>query len=377
MERPIFKPIGTSVDALDTPSFLVDLDILEANIEELHGFFRQRTAKVRPHIEAHRCPAIAHKQLAAGGTVGGISATTVGQAEVFAAAGFTDIFIANEIVTRQKINRLCALARQGKITVAVDSPRNIADLSETAGTSAVTLGVVVEINTRLNRCGVEPGQPAVDLAKAITQAPNLEFVGLMTYEGTILEANPEKLAALTRDCVQKVLDTKEMIESAGVDVAVVSAGGTHNYDIVGDIDGVTEVTAGSYALMGGRYLGYRPQLEPAARVLASVISRPEPGVAITDAGVKAIGMDAGPAVLDRVSNADSSAAIMVNENMMSAEHGELNFADDAATKLDLGDKAFLIPSDAGMCANLHDYIYAIRNDKLEAVWEISARGKYR
>ena len=362
MERPIFKPIGTSVDALDTPSFLVDLDILEANIETLHGFFRQRTAKVRPHIEAHRCPAIAHKQLAAGGTVGGISATTVGQAEVFAAAGFTDIFIANEIVTRQKINRLCALARQGKITVAVDSPRNIADLSETAGTSAVTLGVVVEINTRLNRCGVEPGQPAVDLAKAITQAPNLEFVGLMTYEGTILEANPEKLAALTRDCVQKVLDTKEMIESAGVDVAVVSAGGTHNYDIVGDIDGVTEVTAGSYA---------------PARVLASVISRPEPGVAITDAGVKAIGMDAGPAVLDRVSNADSSAAIMVNESMMSAEHGELNFADDAATKLDLGDKAFLIPSDAGMCANLHDYIYAIRNDKLEAVWEISARGKYR
>ena len=377
MERPIFKPIGTPVEQLDTPSFLVDLTVLEENIETLHGFFRQRAAKVRPHIEAHRCPAIAHKQLAAGGTVGGICVTTVGQAEVFAQAGFGDIFIANEIVTRQKINRLCALARHAAMTVAVDNPVNVGDLSEAASANAVTIGVVVEINTRLNRCGVEPGQPAVDLARAITNAPNLKFLGLMTHEGTLLEEDPEKLANQSRGVVQKVIDTRETVEKAGMDVEVVSVGGTHNYEIVGDITGVTEVPAGSYALMDARYVEHRPQFQPAARVMVSVISRPEPGLAITDGGVKAVGVDAGIPVLDGVSGADPAYSPTVVETMLSAEHGAIRLEGDSDAKVDLGDKAWLIPSDVGMCANLHDYVHAIRDGRLEAVWDIAARGAYR
>ena len=377
MERPIFKPIGTPVEQLDTPSFLVDLTVLEENIETLHGFFRHRAAKVRPHIEAHRCPAIAHKQLAAGGTVGGICATTVGQAEVFAQAGFNDILIANEIVTRQKIDRLCALARHARMTVAVDNPANIGDLSAAASASAVTLGVVVDIDTGLNRCGVEPGRPAVDLARAITDASNLEFLGLMTCEGTLLEANPETRATQSRDVVQKVLDTREMVEKAGMDVQVVSVGGTHNYEIVGDIDGVTEVPAGSYALMDGRSLEHRPQFQPAARVMASVISRPEPGLAITDGGAKAVGIDGGLPVLDGVSGTNPASPPTVVETLLSAEHGAIRLEADSDAKVDLGDKAWLIPSDVGMCANLHDYVHTIRDGRLEAVWNIAARGAYR
>ncbi|MBI3329063.1 MAG: alanine racemase, partial [Nitrospinae bacterium] len=164
MERPIFKPVGTPVEHLDTPALVVDLTLLERNIETLHAFFRQHAAKVRPHIESHRCPAIAHKQLAAGGTVGGIGVTTVGQAEVFVAHGFTDMFVANEVVTPQKIGRLCALARHAKMMVAVDNPTTVHDLSQAAMTGGVTLSVVVELHTRGHGCGVEPGQPAVDLA---------------------------------------------------------------------------------------------------------------------------------------------------------------------------------------------------------------------
>src|SRR5687767_8633367 len=119
MERPIFKPIGTPAVQLDTPALVVDMAVLERNIDTLHSFFRQADAKVRPHMEPHRCPPIARKQLAAGGSVGGICVNTVGQAEVFAEYGFSDILVANEIVTPQKIRRLCALARQEKITVAV------------------------------------------------------------------------------------------------------------------------------------------------------------------------------------------------------------------------------------------------------------------
>ena len=124
MERPVFKPMGTPVEELDTPVLVVDVDVLDRNIETLHSFFRQRDAKVRPHVESHRCPAIAHRQLAAGGTANGISVTTVGEAEVFAQQGFSDIFVANEVVTPQKIGRLCSLARQASITVAANiNPR--------------------------------------------------------------------------------------------------------------------------------------------------------------------------------------------------------------------------------------------------------------
>ena len=220
MERPIFKPIGTPTEELDTPALVVDLAVLDRNIDRVHSFFRQSDAKVRPHVSSHWCPAIAHKQMAAGGTAGGISVTTVGVAEVFAANGFDDIFVANEVVTPQKIKRLCALARRVTILVAVDNPRNVVDLSEAAQAANVRLKVVVDINTGLDRCGVEPGQPAVDLAQAVSRVANLEFAGLMTYEGSIAAETTDELADASRRAIQPLLDTKEMVENAGILVSL-------------------------------------------------------------------------------------------------------------------------------------------------------------
>lgn len=369
MERPIFKPIGTPVEQLDTPALVVDLAILEQNLETLHAFFRQQQAKVRPHVEAHRCPAIAHKQLAAGGTVGGICVTTVGQAEVFAEHGFTDMLVANEIVTPQKISRLCALARHAKMTVAVDHPKNIQDLSEAARTADVTLYVAVDINTRVNRCGIEPGQPAVDLARAAHQAPHLEFAGLMTSEGPMATEDPAQLAPESRRWIQQVLDTREMVEKAGIDVRVVSVGGTYNYEHAAAMAGVTEVLAGSYALMDYRYHQACQQFKPAARVLTTVTSRPEPGTAILDAGQKAIGSDTGLPVAE-----DIPGATVVS---LSAEHGRLRLPGDMDARVALGGQVWLTPWDIGTCVNLYDYLHAIRHGKLEVVWNIAARGRYR
>ena len=369
MERPVFKPVGTPVEDLDTPALVVDLAILEQNIEAVHSFFRLRVARLRPHVESHRCPAIAHKQLAAGGTVGGISLTTVGQAEVFAQQGFTDIFVASEVVAPQKIERLCALARHTSITVPADNPRNVDDLSAAAQAGDSTLNVVVDIHTRLDRCGVEPGQPAVDLARSIDEASNLRFGGLMTYEGAILTEDAEELAAESRKHIQRVLDTREMVEKQGMEVAVVSVGGTHNFEVAGDMSGVTEVSAGSYALMDHRYARFRPGLRQAARVMATVTSLPQPDVAILDAGQKAVGVDTGLPVLEDVPGASLAR--------MSAEHGLLALEEEARGKVNLRGKVWLTPMDIGNCVNVYDYINAIRDGKLEAVWEIAARGSYR
>jgi D-serine deaminase-like pyridoxal phosphate-dependent protein len=369
MERPIFKPVGTPVEQLDTPALVLDLAILERNISALHGFFREHEAKVRPSVESHRCPAIAHKQLDAGGTVGGICVTTIGQAEVFTTHGFSDVLIANEIVTPRKIGRLCALARHARMTVAVDQPQNIQDLSHSAGARGVTLHVVVEIHTRGNRCGVEPGQPALDLAREVQQAPHLELAGLMTREGPTPTQDPGELAAESRQWLQKVVDTREQVERAGITMRTVSVGGTYNYAIAGAMAGVTEVLAGTYALMDYRYVQCCPQFKPGARVLTTVTSRPEPGTAIVDAGQKAVGIDTGLPVAEDIPGATVAA--------LSAEHGRLRLQEDAESRVALADKIWLTPWDIGACVNLYDYIHAVRDGKLEAVWDVAARGRYR
>src|SRR6266581_3055551 len=246
-----------------------------------------------------------------------------------------DIMIANEVVTPQKIRRLCALARRATLTVAVDNPANIRDLSEAAEAHGVTLQAMVDIHTRLNRCGVEPGRPAVALARAVQAAPHLDFVGLMTYAGPVLPHEPRLMATETRRCIQQVLDTRQLIERAGIAVRVVSAGNTSNYEIAGAMAGVTEVPAGTYALLDARYGPHRPQFQPAARVLTTVTSRPEPATAITDAGHKAVSVDLGLPVA-----ADLAEATVTS---LSAEHCRLRLEGTATEQLHLGDTLWLTP----------------------------------
>ena len=370
MERPILKPVGTPVEELDTPVLVVDLDALEHNIETVHSFFTGAPAKLRPHVESHRCPAITHLQMAAGGTVGGISVATVGEAEVFAQHGFSDILIASPVVISPKIARLCALARRATMAVAVDSPKNARDLSDAAQANGATLRAVVEVSTGLDASGVDPGEPAVELARAVHDQPGLRFAGYITHGARTKGEDGDALATEARSQIQRVLDTREEAERVGLEVGMVAAGGTSDYDVAGSMAGVTDVAAGSYALMDYRHSKGRPELRPAARVMSTVTSHPEPGRAITDSGQKSVGIDLGLPVVE-----DLSGVSLVR---MSAEHGLLDLDGAAAEKsLDVGAKVWLTPWDAGDCVNLYDYIHVARDGRLEAVWDVSARGQYR
>jgi D-serine deaminase-like pyridoxal phosphate-dependent protein len=166
-----------------------------------------------------------------------------------------------------------------------------------------------------------------------------------------------------------MVETRRMAEEAGLSIDVLSAGGTHNYEIMGAVPGITEVCAGAYALMDSRYTPLRPALRPAARIMATVTSRPERALAITDTGQKAVGADTGLAALDINVNATLKS--------LSAEHGSLALHDDEAEKLKMGDQVWYIPSDIGTCANLYDYMHAVRGGQLESVWQVTGRGLYR
>jgi D-serine deaminase-like pyridoxal phosphate-dependent protein len=368
MERPIIKPIGTPVEELDTPALVVDMDVLEENIRLVHSSFEHSGAKIRPYVETHRCPAIAHKQLAASGTNGGVSVASVGEADAFAQSGISDILVVNEVVGAQKIARLCALARQASVTVAVDSAANAASLSEAAQGAGVTLNVVVDINTGQERSGVAPGQPALALAQVLFSIEALNFSGLMSLEDDDLGEDADSLIEKSCHRIQQTLDTREMLERNGIAVETVCVSAQQPH-LASQVSGVTEVISGAYALMDIRHSALLPELEPAAKVLAAVTSLPEAGVAILDTGRKAMGDDYGfPVVAGRQG---------LDVVSMSAEHGKLKWQEGADVSLSLGERIWFTPMDIGACVNVYDYIQAVRGGKLEAVLDISARGLYR
>lgn len=370
MERPIFKLIGTPVVDLDTPALVIDLDQLEHNLTTVHTFFQGCATKLRPVVSAHSCPALAHRQIAVGGTVGGVAVTTLGEAEVFVAHGINDIVVLTPVVTRAKLQRLCALARQASITVAVDHATHIQRLSDAAAANDVAaIPVAVAVGTGAQGCGVTPGPMVLDLIRAIEGAAHLNFVGLTATAASIDASHQENMAPPASQTLQPLVDAYVQLTRSGIEAKMVSVGGVAAYESAAAVDGVTEVRLGSYALMDARHAPYYAHLQPAAHVLTTVTSRPEPGTAITDAGQKAVGIDLGlPVVTDRP---DLSAV------GLSAEHCRLRVADDRHAAIDLGDRLWLTPWDVGTCTNLYDAAYGARHGRLEVVWPLSARGQYR
>ncbi len=369
MERPIFQPVGTLVEELDTPALVVDLDVMDRNIQTFQGYFKDTAAKARPVVTSHLCPQIARRQLDALGTVGGIAVTTLGEAEVFANSGFADILLANLVVTASKIRRLCGLAGQTSIGVAVDNPDNAEQLSQGAIAAGVELRVLVEIEAGMGRCGIVPGPDAVALAQTVSALPGLRFDGVMgSVPGPKGDDDPSQHESKTRERLEVVLDTKETMEKADLSVSVVSVGGAHCYAQAIQMSGVTEVRAGRYPLMDHRLQSFLPELAPAAKVLASVISHPIDGIAVLDAGHKATAPDQGRPLLEGV---DGGAA-----TRFSAEHGIVELEGGAQSKLNPGDKAWLVPYELGACVNQYDYIRAAKGGKLVGFWPISARGRF-
>lgn len=358
--------VGMAKEQIDTPALLLDLDKLEGNIERMAAFLGDRAARLRPHTKTHKCPIIAHKQIESGAI--GVTCAKLDEAEVMARAGIRDILIANQIVGRRKIERLMGLATWTEVMVAVDDMRNVADLSAAATLRGVSLRLLVEVDVGMGRCGVEPGEPAVPLAREVASSRGLVFEGLMGYEGhAVLRPTFEERKEKAEAAMALLVKAKKGIEATGLEVGIVSAGGTGTYDITGQYPGVTEIQAGSYATMDVRYRDCGLPFQCALTCLATVISVPRRGVAITDAGMKALTPEFGmPEVVEGPG---------ISLTRLSEEHGVLRLAN--GVRLNAGDKIEFIPSHGCTTINLHDEFYALRNGVVEAIWPIAARGGFR
>ena len=362
---PYRAPLGAGPGEIDTPALLLDHAKLIRNIARMATFAAGGPAHLRPHSKTHKCVEIARLQLDAGAV--GITCAKVGEAEALADGGIADILIANQIVGPIKIARLTALARRCAVTVAVDDAGNVAQLSAAAARTGVTIRCYVEVDVGMARCGVPDGTAALRLARLVHDHPGLVFGGLQTYEGHLQNVVPlDERIALTKRDMAAARAAKEAVEAGGLAVDQVSGGGTGTHMVTGRLPYMSELQCGSYATMDAQYRAVGgADFDNALTVLATVISRPRPGRAVIDAGLKAVTPEFGdPTVL-----CDGASWLDFSE-----EHGELSLS-AAAGELRVGDKIELVPRHGCTTVNLYDRFHVMRDGRLIDEWAVAGRGR--
>jgi D-serine deaminase-like pyridoxal phosphate-dependent protein len=361
-----------TIDQLETPAVVVDLDVLEANLQKLANYTRQHNLKLRPHTKTHKIPEIARMQMDAG--CFGITVAKSGEAEVMAAAGLDNILIAYPVFGDAKVKRIAELAKTKKITVAVDSLVTAEALSQGAQAVGSTINLLVELDVGMRRCGVGSPEEAAALATAIDKLPNLHFAGVNFYPGHIWAVPAEQGSAVqaVADKVQAVLDR---ISEAGLSCEIVSGGSTpaaYNSHLISTL---TEIRPGTYVFNDRNTMGVGAcELSDCAlRVLVTVVSSAVPGRAIIDGGSKTFSGD-------RWISGDKAGFGLVVERpdvpfeSMSEEHGHLDLS-SSDFRPKIGERLSVIPNHVCACVNMHDRIWYHRKGVVEGYWQVQGRGK--
>ncbi len=359
----------------DTPVAVVDLDKLENNIEQMAAMCRDRGIALRPHIKSHKMPEIALAQLKAGAI--GITAAKLGEAEEMAIAGIKDIFIANQITGPAKLKRFAALASGSKLSVGVDSWTNALELDQLARETGLVLDVLLEIDTGLHRCGLEPGPQAIRLAQKLRECNNLYLKGIFTHAGhAYAAADAAQVAAIGRQEGEAMVQLARELARAGTPVEVVSVGSTPTARHAVQVPGVTELRPGNYVFYDAIQLalGVTSLDNCALTVRATVISRPAPDRAVIDAGSKALNLDKGAHGASLVRGfglVRDRPGITVDR--LSEEHGILALHPEET--LGVGDVIEIIPNHACTVVNLFDTVLGTRQGKVTEVLRVAARGR--
>jgi 3-hydroxy-D-aspartate aldolase len=365
--------VGMLLEEVDTPALLIELEPLEKNLKHMAEVIKRTGVRLRPHAKTHKSPVIALRQMAYGAV--GVCCQKVGEAEAMIYGGVTDVLVSNEVVGRSKVERLLALARQAQVAVCCDDPSQVAQYSEAAQKYGVELDVFVEVNVGGNRCGLEPGETILELARRVVKAPSLRFAGLQAYHGTAQHlriANDRREAIAS--AVRGVLETKVLLEQKNIPCQIITGAGTGTYLLEATSQVYNEMQAGSYIFMDADYAknldeNGQPvsEFDQSLFVYTTVISRPTRDRAIVDAGLKAHSVDSGMPVVYGMEDVKYVGA--------SDEHGKL-ILNDVERDLRIGDKVKLVPGHCDPTVNLYDWYVCIRNDVVEAVWPITARGAF-
>lgn len=344
---------------IDTPAILIDLDVAEANMARAQTYADEHGLALRPHIKTHRLPYFATRQVELGAK--GINCQKLGEAEVMADAGLTDILITFNIIGKAKLDRLAALHSQVRIAVVADNVPVVEGYAGQFTDALRPLDVFVECDTGAERNGVQSGRQALDLARRIDAAPGLRFAGLLTYP----PQNPEITGAW-------LTDAKQIIEAAGISVSKVSSGGSPTLYRAHETAGIDEYRVGTYIFSDRMQVaaGLGTLEDCALSVLMTVASRPTENRATLDGGSKALAADtcAAPGHGHVVEYPDAIVA------KLSEEHAVVDLS-ACAEKPEIGARVRVIPNHVCVVVNLFEKVHLIRGDQVEQILNVTARGK--
>lgn len=353
--------IGRHRTEVVTPSLVLDLGAAQRNIDRMAAELAGLPAGIRPHYKAHKSPELAWRQLRAGAF--GMATATIWEALALAEAGIDDIFLVNQIADPDKVELAADLARSTTFRLAIDSATNVRMVSAAAVHAGSTVGVMLEVDTGMGRSGTTSTSEAVRLAHEVAALPGLRLDGITGYEGqcSLLPDDGERRAAQA-EAMERFMDVADAIVQSGLDLAILSAGGTATWRWTAGHGRITEIQAGTYVLMDTEYASMNPGFEHALTVEATVISRAGARV-ILDAGSKSLADGMHAAIVPR-----PLSVVRVDE-----EHGI--FDGSTVPDLAVGDRVAIIPGYAPGTVNLFDAYLVVQDEIVVEVWPIVPRGQ--
>ena len=359
--RQYADDIGKRREELITPALVLDIDAAQRNIDHMASELKQMgKATIRPHYKTHKSPDLARRQLQAGAV--GLSMATVWEAAVLAAAGMDDLFVVNTVSHPAKLRMLAELARDHRVLVAVDEPANAAAHSAAAVAAGSTLGIMVEVDTGMNRCGVDTAAECLALARHVMELPGLRFEGITGYEGHCsLTPDSELRHERQREAMTFFTGVADVLETHGIPCKIRSAGGIATWRWTAGYPGLTEIQAGTYVVMDNFHGKMVPGFEHSLTIQATVISR-QSGKVIVDAGNKSV---ADPA--DVTITGHDHEVFRFDE-----EHGI--FSAPEGSSLQVGDAVALVPGYSPSTVNWYDAYHVIQDGVVVDIWPIIPRG---
>lgn len=367
---PYEPKIGDHIDSLDTPSMIVDLDLMEANIKKLFGQLLPMGVAIRPHLKTTKSAILAQKLVNAGAK--GACVAKLSEAEVMCAKGFSDLLITCEVIGKPKVKRLVELWKENReIRIVVDSEEGATAINEEIEKSGVEenakIQTLIDLDVGLHRTGVQPGEPASKLAKCVANLAHLDLIGVQGYEGHLQHVHSfEERKQKCLESMSILVGTVDMLRKEGHNISVVTTGGTGTAEFCASVPGITEVQPGSFLFMDTDYrAAIGTHFSNSLTILTTVLSIQGPKLVTIDTGLKSLTTDSGLAECKTPG---------YTYGVMGDEHGNLAWEDEGLG-LKVGDRVEMVPSHIDPTINLHDVYYAHRKGVIEEIWSVDARGK--
>lgn len=374
MADPVRLDQPIPVEEVPTPALLLDRATFESNLKKMADHVAREGISLRPHSKTHKCPVIAKRQLKLGAV--GICCAKVGEAQIMADAGISDILITSPVVTKEKIEPVVAMAKDhAGIIMVIDNIPTADSFNAAAKAAGANLKVLIDLDTGTRRTGIALGEPAVELAQHIVKkCSSLSLAGIQSYAGHLMHIpGHAKRKERSVETMKRALETKKAFEKEGIPVGIFSGGGTGTFDIDSGIDGITDLQTGSYPFMDVQYRAIGDAdgevfdyFEPSLFVLVTAISKPVDALITVDAGYKSF---AAEDVIPEFADIDGLVYHWGGD-----EHGIIEIK-NPSRPFELGDKARLVVSHCDPTVNLYDVYHVVEDGHVTELWPISARGK--